>query len=76
MTFETCPDCGTQYTFGQLPWCPHGRPVDHHPFVPYIDEHVQEKPVLVTSHYHRRKLMRQNNCDFAPRKRGMPGQEI
>lgn len=72
-----CSECGMWFGIGQFPFCPHGQPVAHHPFVPYLDEHIsKDGPVLVTSHYHRKKLLRANNADFKGRKVGMPGCEV
>jgi hypothetical protein len=73
-----CDKCGERYCIGDSPVCKggHKRPHEHRPFRPYWDEHIAEDPVLVTSHHHRKQLLKQAGLEFRGRKRGMPGQEI
>ena len=58
MKSETCPDCGSQYSFGSWPFCPdHGKPYGME-FKPYIDYHMLEKPVEITSWAQKQRLLR------------------
>lgn len=74
----TCDSCGTRYCIGDSPVCKggHTRPLEHRPFVPYVDEHISETPTLITSHRQRTQLLRRNKMDFRSRKVGMPGCEV
>ena len=71
-----CSYCGKKIEIGDWPYCPHERPQAYHPFKPYWDEHVQEKPVYVESIAHRKRLMRQGAWDYRGKKVGMPGCEV
>jgi hypothetical protein len=71
-----CVNCGIEYRIGEWPFCPHGFPVEHRPFVPYFDEHIVEGGAWITSHRDRVRLNKQNNQDFAGRPVGMPGCEV
>jgi hypothetical protein len=78
LTSYVCDKCGATVPPGGYPFCKggHGVPMQHRPFVPYVDEHIQETPVLVTSHYHRKQLMKRAKCDFKGKRVGDPGCEI
>jgi len=74
--FETCPVCQKEYEIGEWPFCPLGRPEGMMTFRPYWDEHLLDKPVLITSWGHRRRLMRETHNDYRGKQVGMPGCEV
>lgn len=64
---ETCGQCGKpmeQSLRGSY---------QHRPWVPYVDQNIASKPVLITSQAHRSRLLRQNSADYAPNRVGDPG---
>lgn len=71
-----CGFCDKWYGIGDWPLCPHDKPQSYHPFKPYLDEHIADKPVYVESVAQRRRLMKQNSCDYRGKKVGMPGCEV
>jgi hypothetical protein len=58
MNTEKCSECGQEYTFGDWPLCPHGSPHGMHTFKPYIDYHMLDHPVEITSWAQRQTLAR------------------
>ena|GEM_PF-5512090 len=62
-----CDKCGSEYGLGEWPWCPHGRPQGMMTFRPYIDEHIAEHPIEITSWAQRKRIMRQRGLEFAER---------
>lgn len=73
MTRTTCDRCGEEYGIGDWPMCKskanpdgHTRPLEHRPFIPYIDYHISRdgKPVEITSWGELRRQMRINRVDF------------
>ena len=59
-----CSACGHEYGIGDWPWCPHGAAHAKHPFRSWIDEHISDKPVEITSLAQWNRLMKQNNMDL------------
>jgi hypothetical protein len=61
---ETCPDCGKEYGIGCWPFCngtgDHGEPRGLQTFIPYIDYHMLDHPVEITSWAQRNRLAREN----------------
>jgi len=62
---EKCGTCGKEIRIGDWPFCPHEPAHEYHPFVPWMDYHIQEsgQPVLVESLAQWNRLMRENNCE-------------
>lgn len=54
-----CDECGKELEIGDFPFCPHGRPLEHHPFIAFWDNNIAERPVYIESDRQREKLMRQ-----------------
>lgn len=61
-----CLDCGRPRRTGDWPMCPHSSDVTfgEDPIEPYIDEHIDENPVLITSRGQRRALMEKNHLVY------------
>lgn len=67
-----CSRCKKHYEIGYYPFCPHDKvPISigkrWNGFEPYIDQHVAQRPVEVTSPGHRDQLMRENGMEVRPR---------
>lgn len=69
-----CLTCGHRFKVGDWPFHdvstpgdPHGRPHGMHDFHAYMDENLGPEPILVTSLAQRKRLMREQNLDYAPR---------
>lgn len=75
-SYMPCQNCGHEVKFGEWPFCPHERVSEYHPFIPYWDQHVATEPVYIESVAQRKRLMKQNNMDYAPRRMGEPGCEV
>lgn len=73
MNTATCDKCGQEYGIGEWPLCPHGVPMGHMTFRPYVDEMVGPEPVEVRSLAEKWRLMKANKADYAPKQVGMPG---
>lgn len=68
-----CPKCGVEYGIGDWPLCAskanpdgHTPPLEHHPFIPYVDYHISKdgKPVEITSQGELWRQMRINKVDY------------
>ena len=80
-----CDECGKEYGIGDWPLCAsranpdgHSKPRAYHPFVPYVDVHIQSngKPVLIESLAHKWRLMKDNKVDYMANKVGNKGCEV
>lgn len=58
---ELCRKCRNPFRIGDWPWCPHGKPTFRveSDIEPYVDEHISDRPTLVTSRSQKRALMNQ-----------------
>jgi len=70
---ERCDRCGQEYGIGEFPFCPHGVPMEYHPFRPRFDIALGKQ---VNSLGERWKFMREKKLDYAPEKMGEPGVEF
>jgi len=82
----TCDICGAELVVGGGPgeWCK-GDPEFHKPirymalqdpFTPYFDPHISKTGEFIRHREDRKRLMKQNNLDYAPRPYGTGGTEF
>jgi hypothetical protein len=59
----TCDSCGKEYTFGDWPYCPHGKPskATTQPFVEYFDYGLGK---TITSQAHRWRVMKEQGVQY------------
>jgi len=62
-----CEDCHKELEIGLWPWCPHEKPLEHHPFIPFWDTNISEDPVYIDSDRKREKIMKQNGLSVRER---------
>lgn len=70
---ERCEKCGKDYGIGDWPYCPHGVPLEYHPFVPRFDIALGRYTATLADRW---KGMREKKLDYAPRKVGDPRCEV
>lgn len=71
---EKCEKCGTEYTVGQWPFCPHETvSPDNTNFTPYHDISCGRD---FNTRGERREHMKRRKIDWAERGTGMPGCEV
>jgi hypothetical protein len=62
MSTTICEDCGKEYGYGQWPFCngtgDHGIPMGLQTFHAYVDEHMLDHPVEITSWKERNNLLK------------------
>jgi hypothetical protein len=56
-----CHKCSNTYLPGEYPFCPHGLPAEHRPFVPYFDISLGAD---ITSNYQRNKVAKGLHADM------------
>jgi len=60
-----CDDCSTVRYAGDWPQCPHVPGCfGEQPLEPYVDEHIAETPVRITSRGQRRAIMNRGHLEF------------
>ena len=60
-TSVKCDDCGAEYTFGEWPYCPHGKPHFHvDAFDPVWDDNITSDGAWITSERQRQRIMDEN----------------
>jgi hypothetical protein len=74
---ETCDKCGAEIAIGSWPYCVspqnpngHARPLEYHPFIPYMDYHISRdgKPKWIGSQADLWREKRLNKVDYPDEK--------
>jgi hypothetical protein len=60
MNTVICEMCGMEYGLGDWPFCPHGTPQGMQTYKEYVDYHMLDKPVEITSWKQKQNLLKQH----------------